>query len=114
MIGTIINENVAANFISGPIGANGSKGIRRIIPIMQHNIPAIGPNIRKHATHMIDTGSKKAIPSGVLGKIGTRKTDTTRERALKIAAPANCIVNWVLFGIKVSFSSELDIFNFST
>jgi len=54
-MGIIINENVAENFINGPIGAKGSKGIRIIDPIPQHNTPAKGPNIKKHVTQTIDT-----------------------------------------------------------
>lgn len=67
-IGTIIKENVAANFISGPIGLKGSKGKSNTDPVIVQRIPAIRPNIRKHVTQIIETGSKYAKPSGVLGK----------------------------------------------
>ncbi len=98
-MGIIINENVAENFINGPIGAKGSKGIRITDPIPQHNTPAKGPNIKKHVTQMIDTGSKQANPSGVRGKYGTTKSDNIKERALNNAAPEICRTNWDDFDI---------------
>lgn len=42
---------------------------------------------------MIDTGSKKANPSGVRGKYGTTKIESIKERELNNATPEICKTN---------------------
>ena len=82
----MIKDTVAENFISGPIGAKGSNGIRPIVPIVQQSKPALTPKIKKQQIHIIEIGSKYAIPQpGTLGNIGAVKAPTTMERAPKIS-----------------------------
>ena len=77
------------------MGVNESKGIKPNVPITQHNIPALVPNMRKHIIHIIDTGSIKAIPhTGILGRIDVVNIDTTNDKAPNKAAPDICKTNW--------------------
>ena len=95
-MGTIKRDNVAENFIKGPIiSKEGSNGIKPNVPITQHSIPDFTPNTRKHITHIIDTGSIIAIPHpGILGRIFVVKTETTNDKAPNKAAPDICKTNW--------------------
>ena len=96
----MIRENVAANFIIGPIGANESNGIKPNVPIAQQSIPALVPNMRKHITHIIDTGSMIAIPHpGILGRNEVLNIDTINYNDPNRAAPDICKTNWDDFDI---------------
>jgi len=84
----------------GPIGANESNGIKPNVPITQHNIPALVPNMRKHKIHIIETGSIIAIPHiGILGRNGVVNIDTINDKAPNRAAPDICKTNWDDFDI---------------
>jgi hypothetical protein len=99
-MGTMIRAIVAENFMIGPIGANGSNGIKLNVPITQHNIPALVPNMRKHKIHIIETGSIIAIPHpGTLGINEVVNIDTIKDKAPNRAAPDICKTSWDDFDI---------------
>ncbi len=85
--GNNIIGKVAANFINGPMGANGSKNIKPMVPATLQIIPERIPKIKKQTIQTMLIGSKRAIPHGNLG-IKAAENETTIDKAPNNAAPA--------------------------
>lgn len=79
--------SVASNFINGPMGANGSKNIKAIVPIQQQAIADLIPKTKKQPIQTMLIRSMRAIPHGNLG-MNAAENETTTESAPKVMAPA--------------------------